>query len=96
MKAMFQSWVLTISAAAPAGAGAGGGVRAWAAAKIEGALRSWRPPAVAVDRVTIRGGSLEAYVTGEVQPRRVQDVAMTLGLGRDYKSLTLEVNGVSA
>ncbi|KAK9840821.1 hypothetical protein WJX81_007219 [Elliptochloris bilobata] len=74
-------------------AGASGGVRAWVAAKIDGVLRSWHPPAVALDRLTIRGGELEAFVTGEVQPRRVQDVNLTLSLGSDYKSLTLEVAG---
>ena len=77
-------------------AGAGGGVRAWVTAKINGAFSSWRPPAVALDRLTIRGGLLEAYVTGEAQPRRVQDVSLTLGLGSGYKSLTLDVAGVPA
>ena len=77
-------------------AGAGGGVRAWVAAKLNGAFSSWRPPAVALDRLTIRGGLLEAHVMGEAQPRRVQDVSLSLGLGSDYKSLTLDVAGAPA
>lgn len=82
-----------VSSSACGGAGAGVGLRAWATARLRGALRSWRPPAVGVDRLTIRGGLLEARVMGEAQPRRMQDVAMTLRLGADYRALTLDVAG---
>lgn len=91
-----HAYLTPIKRVACATAGAGGGVRAWVAAMINGAFSSWRPPAVALDRLTIRGGLLEAYVMGEAQPRRVQDVNLTLGLGSDYKSLTLDVAGTPA
>lgn len=91
-----HAFLVPIKRFACATAGAGGGVRAWVAAKLSGAFSSWRPPAVALDRLTIRGGLLEAHVMGEAQPRRVQDVNLTLGLGSDYKSLTLDVAGAPA
>ena len=96
MPRLTHAFLTPIKRFACASAGAGGGVRAWVAAKLNGAFSSWRPPAVALDRLTIRGGLLEAHVMGEAQPRRVQDVNLTLGLGSDYKSLTLDVAGAPA
>lgn len=75
------------------GAGAMGGVRAWAAKRIGAVLASLQPPDVALNVVSIRGGDLYATLTGESIPRRVQNIDLKLRLGRDYRSLTLDLTG---
>ena len=71
-----------------------GGVRAWAAKRISAVMSSVRPPALALDAVTIRSGDLWATLTGEEIPRHVENVDLRLRLGRDYHSLSLDIVGV--
>jgi hypothetical protein len=70
-----------------------GGVRAWAAKRINQAIASLKPPAVALDVLTIRNGDLWAMLTGEDIPRHVQNLDLRLRLGRDYRSLALDIIG---
>ena len=55
-----------------------------------------RPPQLALERVVIRNGDLWATLTGEAVPRHVQNVDLKLRLGRDYRTLTLDISGASA
>ncbi len=77
----------------PAAAGSMGGVRAWAAGKIAGLLSAWRPPQLALEALHVRNGDLWASLTGEAIPRHIQNVDLSLRLGRDYRSLTLDITG---
>ena len=74
-------------------AGNMGGVRAWAAGKIAGVLSAWHPPQLALEALHIRNGDLWASLTGEAIPRHIQNVDLSLRLGRDYRSLTLDITG---
>jgi hypothetical protein len=71
-----------------------GGVRAWAAKRIGALVKSLKPPDVALNVVSLRGGDLYATLTGEAVPRHVQNIDMKLRFGRDYHSLTLDLTGV--
>ena len=72
-----------------------GGLRAWAAKRISGVLSRVRPPQLALEAVVIRKGDLRATLTGETIPRHIQNVDLKLKLGRDYRTLTLDVSGTS-
>ncbi len=71
-----------------------GGVRAWAAKRIGALVKSLKPPDVALNAVSMRGGDLYATLTGEAVPRHVQNIDLKLRFGRDYRSITLDLNGV--
>ena len=71
-----------------------GGLRAWAAKRISSTLTNIQAPQLALEHVVIRKGDLWATVTGEAIPRHVQNVDMKLKLGRDYRTLTLDITGL--
>ncbi len=73
---------------------AAGGLRAWAAKRISATLSTVRPPQLALERMVIRNGDLWATLTGEAIPRHIQNVNLQLKLGRDYRTLTLDITGV--
>ena len=71
-----------------------GGLRAWAAKRISSALSNIQAPQLALEHVVIRKGDLWATLTGEAIPRHVQNVDLKLKLGRDYRTLTLDITGL--
>ena len=73
---------------------AAGGLRAWAAKHISGTLANIQAPQLALEHVVIRKGDLWATVTGEAIPRHVQNIDLKLKLGRDYRTLTLDITGL--
>ncbi len=42
----------------------------------------------------VRNGDLWATLTGEAIPRHIQNVNLQMKLGRDYRTLTLDITGV--
>ena len=46
--------------------------------------------------MVIRNGDLWATLTGEAIPRHIQNVNLQLKLGRDYRTLTMDITGGSA
>jgi hypothetical protein len=81
------------SGASPKAYCTAGGLRAWAAKRISAALAQVQLPQLALERVVIRNGDLWATLTGEAVPRHVQNVDLKLRLGRDYRTLTLDISG---
>lgn len=73
---------------------AAGGLRAWAAKRISATLSQVGPPQLALERMVIRNGDLWATLTGEAIPRHIQNVNLQLKLGRDYRTLMLDITGV--
>ena len=71
-----------------------GGLRAWAAKRISSTLSNIQAPQLALEHVVIRRGDLWATVTGEAIPRHVQNVDLKLKLGRDYRTLALDITGL--
>ena len=70
--------------------------RPWARllAALERALAQLKPPEIALDSVTIRNGILLAHIAGEPVPRRIQNINFNMRLGRDYRSLALDLQGM--
>ena len=64
--------------------------RKWAAARSQ-----LKAPSVAVDTVSITQGHLRAHITGEAVPRHFEQVHMSLRLGRNYKSLAVDLQGTA-
>lgn len=52
-------------------------------------------PDVGVESVRLRGGELQATLTGEPIPRRISGVDLTVRLSSDYRNMTLDVAGDS-
>jgi hypothetical protein len=48
---------------------------------------------VAVDRITISSGLLNAHIVGESAPRVIQEVEAYVGLSRGYQNLELDIKG---
>ena len=64
--------------------------RKWAAARSQ-----LKAPSVAVDTVSVTQGHLRAHITGEPVPRHFEQVHMSLRLGRNYKSLAIDLQGTA-
>ena len=64
--------------------------RKWAAARSQ-----LKAPSVAVDTLFITQGHLRAHITGEAVPRHFEQVHMSLRLGRNYKSLAVDLQGTA-
>ena len=71
------------------------GVKDWLQRKWAAARSQLKAPSVAVDTVSITQGHLRAHITGEPVPRHFEQLHMSLRLGRNYKSLAVDLQGTA-
>lgn len=70
-------------------------MKVWLQQKWAAARSQLKAPSVALDSVCITQGHLRAHITGEPVPRHFEQVHMSLRLGRDYKSLAIDLQGTA-
>lgn len=89
-----RPWKRQLNAAVMFPAGSAG-VKVWLQQKWAAARSQLKAPSVALDSVCITQGHLRAHITGEPVPRHFEQVHMSLRLGRDYKSLAIDLQGTA-
>ncbi|KAK9804274.1 hypothetical protein WJX72_004315 [[Myrmecia] bisecta] len=76
----------------PSSAAASSTVRSWLGGQWARLTAHLTVPQLAVDRIIVRNGTLDALFCAEQEPRHFDQIDLALDLGRDYHDLALKIS----